>query len=164
MAARRSGRPGVGVYLWFRGSAQAAAATSTMWGGVGKSGSPAPKPITSSPAAWSAFALASTARVADSVMAPTRREMRLIPTWSRTSLRRSPIVSVAATAASGADRHAVDGPVGEVEQAGVVGEDLDDGGLGTEPARGEPGPRLLVPKEGGGRHPPPPPPRGGAPP
>src|SRR5690606_19505164 len=43
-----------------------------MWAGVGKSGSPAPKPITGSPAAFRAFALASTARVADSAMAPTR--------------------------------------------------------------------------------------------
>ena len=47
-----------------------------MWAGVGKSGSPAPKPITGSPAAFSAFALASTARVADSAMAPTRCEIR----------------------------------------------------------------------------------------
>src|SRR3954471_11560871 len=40
-----------------------------MWGGVGKSGSPAPNPITGAPAALRAFALASTARVADSAMA-----------------------------------------------------------------------------------------------
>src|SRR6266550_6677771 len=46
-----------------------------MWSGVGKSGSPAPKPITSSPAAFSALARASMARVADSSMAATRREM-----------------------------------------------------------------------------------------
>src|SRR6516162_9162805 len=44
--------------------------------GVGKSGSPAPKPITGLPAALSALALASTASVADSVMALTRSEMR----------------------------------------------------------------------------------------
>ena len=43
-----------------------------MWSGVGKSGSPAPKPMTSSPAAFSALALASTASVADSAMAPIR--------------------------------------------------------------------------------------------
>src|SRR5579859_3036066 len=47
-----------------------------MYPGVGKSGSPAPKPITGRPAALSALALASTASVADSVIAPTRREMR----------------------------------------------------------------------------------------
>src|SRR5689334_15225314 len=47
-----------------------------MYDGVGKSGSPAPKPITGRPAALSAFALASTARVADSVMALTRSEIR----------------------------------------------------------------------------------------
>src|SRR3712207_2570357 len=51
-------------------------AASTMWAGVGKSGSPAPKPITGSPAAWRAFALASTASVADSAMAAIRSETR----------------------------------------------------------------------------------------
>jgi hypothetical protein len=45
---------------------------------VGKSGSPAPNPITGRPAALSAFALASTARVADSVIAATRRETRSV--------------------------------------------------------------------------------------
>ena len=40
-----------------------------MWSGVGKSGSPAPKPMTGSPAAFSALALASTASVADAAMA-----------------------------------------------------------------------------------------------
>ena len=44
--------------------------------GVGKSGSPAPKPITGRPAALRALALASTARVADSEIAPTRAETR----------------------------------------------------------------------------------------
>ena len=48
-----------------------------MCSGVGKSGSPAPKPMTFSPAAFSALALASTASVADSAMAATRVEMRL---------------------------------------------------------------------------------------
>ena len=43
-----------------------------MCSGVGKSGSPAPKPMTSSPAACSALALASTASVADSAMAARR--------------------------------------------------------------------------------------------
>src|SRR5271157_6022972 len=47
-----------------------------MCAGVGKSGSPAPKPITCSPAAWSALALASTARVAEGVTAAARREIR----------------------------------------------------------------------------------------
>ena len=60
------------MYLWFLGSRAASTAASTMWAGVGKSGSPAPKPITGSPAALSALALASTASVADSAMAPTR--------------------------------------------------------------------------------------------
>src|SRR3954469_16214042 len=54
-----------------------------MASGVGKSGSPAPKPITGRPAALSAFALASTARVADSLIAPIRAEMReaMRPSW-----------------------------------------------------------------------------------
>src|SRR5580704_8570329 len=47
-----------------------------MWAGVAKSGSPAPNPITCSPAAWSALALASTARVADGATAAARRETR----------------------------------------------------------------------------------------
>src|SRR5690242_5421173 len=46
-----------------------------MWAGVGKSGSPAPKPMTSSPAALRALARASIASVADSSIAATRREM-----------------------------------------------------------------------------------------
>jgi phosphoserine aminotransferase len=69
----------VGVYLWALGSRQAATAASTMWAGVGKSGSPAPKPTTLSPAALSAFALASMARVADSATAPIRVEIRAMP-------------------------------------------------------------------------------------
>src|SRR6478735_5865447 len=40
--------------------------------GVGKSGSPAPKPMTFSPCAFSAFALASTASVADSAIVERR--------------------------------------------------------------------------------------------
>ncbi len=46
-----------------------------MWSGVGKSGSPAPKPITCSPAAFSALALASTARVAEGATAAARRSL-----------------------------------------------------------------------------------------
>jgi hypothetical protein len=49
-----------------------------MCAGVGKSGSPAPKPMTGSPAALSALALASTASVADSVIPATREEMRRV--------------------------------------------------------------------------------------
>jgi hypothetical protein len=47
-----------------------------MGAGVGKSGSPAPKPTTSSPAAFFALALASTASVADSAMPPMRADTR----------------------------------------------------------------------------------------
>ena len=71
-----AGRPFAGVYLWFRGSRQASTATSTIQSGVGKSGSPAPNPMTSSPAAWSALALVSTARVAEGVMAASRADVR----------------------------------------------------------------------------------------
>src|SRR5687767_2459214 len=46
-----------------------------MWSGVAKSGSPAPNPITFSPAAFMAFAFASTARVADSAIRATRWEI-----------------------------------------------------------------------------------------
>src|SRR3954454_7860142 len=77
MASRSSGSPDAGVYLWYATFRQAASAAATMCAGVGKSGSPAPKPITGSPAACSAFALASTASVADSVMAAIWREILL---------------------------------------------------------------------------------------
>src|SRR5580704_4514300 len=51
-------------------------AASTMCAGVGKSGSPVPNPMTCSPAACRALALASTAKVADGATAAARREMR----------------------------------------------------------------------------------------
>src|SRR4051812_30684473 len=76
MASRSSGRPGVGVYRWYFGFCAALTAASTMYAGVGKSGSPAPKPMTGRPAALRALALASTARVADSAIEPTRAETR----------------------------------------------------------------------------------------
>src|SRR5277367_4673834 len=47
-----------------------------MKAGVGKSGSPAPKPMTCSPAACSALALASTARVAEGATAAARCDIR----------------------------------------------------------------------------------------
>ena len=72
-ASRSSGRPAAGVYRWFLAWGAASTAAATMWAGVGKSGSPAPKPITSCPAALSDLALASTARVADSSMAAILR-------------------------------------------------------------------------------------------
>ena len=56
---------GVGVYLVCPLSS-AALAASLMNAGVSKSGSPAPKPTTSTPAFLSALALALTARVIDS--------------------------------------------------------------------------------------------------
>src|SRR4051794_34704335 len=106
-----------------------------MAAGVGESGSPAPKPATSSPAAWRALALASTASVADSVMASTRREMRLMPPMVARPIAAVPIVlaslrrrmdgqSDAKRRADGSGVGLLGGEVGEVEQAGVVGEDL----------------------------------------
>src|SRR5664280_322621 len=79
--SRSAGRPDVGVYLWEAGSRQASTAASTMCSGVGKSGSPAPKPITLSPWAFSALALASTARVADGETAAMRAEIRARVIW-----------------------------------------------------------------------------------
>src|SRR3954465_13330309 len=50
-----------------------------MCSGGGKSGSPAPKPITSRPSALRALAVASTASVADGAMLAMRAEMRDMP-------------------------------------------------------------------------------------
>ena len=55
---------------------QAATAASTTFSGVGKLGSPGPKPIMGSPAAFRALALASTASVAEGAMAARRAETR----------------------------------------------------------------------------------------
>src|SRR5256714_1633329 len=65
IATRSSGIEGVGVYLVCPLSS-AALAASLMNAGVSKSGSPAPKLTTSTPALFSAAALALTARVIDS--------------------------------------------------------------------------------------------------
>src|SRR4051794_35605781 len=65
MAALSSGRQGVGVYL-VRPASRAVLAASLMKAGVSKSGSPAPKPTTSTPDFLRALALALTARVMDS--------------------------------------------------------------------------------------------------
>src|SRR5690606_18855626 len=59
--------PGVGAYLVLP-DRRAAAQASLMCSGVSKSGSPAAKPQTSSPAACRALAFASTARVGDGEM------------------------------------------------------------------------------------------------
>src|SRR5258707_11577935 len=62
---------GVGVYLVWPLS-RAVFAASLMKAGVSKSGSPAPKPTTSTPAFFSALALALTARVMESATSLTR--------------------------------------------------------------------------------------------
>src|SRR4051794_12286471 len=98
MARRSSGSPAVGEYRWFAGFRHASTAAATMCSGVGKSGSPAPKPTTGSPAAWSALALASTASVADSAMDAMRRETRESrvtgPSWHAPTAGTGPIAAI----------------------------------------------------------------------
>src|SRR5476651_343473 len=67
MAARSGSMPGVGAYLVFP-AMRAATHASLICAGVSKSGSPAAKPHTSSPAAAMALAFASTASVGDGEM------------------------------------------------------------------------------------------------
>ncbi len=83
------GSPPAGVYRWLRTSEHAAIAASTMCCGVGKSGSPAPNPITFSPSACRALALASTARVADGAIAASRAEVRFTIGKPATAITRS---------------------------------------------------------------------------
>ena len=75
-ASLNSGNPPAGLYRWLTGSEIASFAASTICSGVGKSGSPAPNPITGAPAYFSSFALFVTASVADGDMAPTRVDTR----------------------------------------------------------------------------------------
>src|SRR5258706_10713293 len=67
MAAFSSGMPSTAVYLVLP-SRIALIAASLMLSGVSKSGSPAPRPMTSRPAAFSSRALLVTAMVADGLM------------------------------------------------------------------------------------------------
>src|SRR5882757_1883252 len=69
MAARSSGMPSTAVYLVWP-SLMALIAASLMFWGVSKSGSPAPRPMTSRPAALSSRALVVTAMVGDGLMRP----------------------------------------------------------------------------------------------
>src|ERR1017187_9333082 len=71
MAARNSGIPDDGVYF-VNPAASACVAASLIYCGVSKSGSPAPKPQTSTPSALSFFAFASMARVNDGVRSVAR--------------------------------------------------------------------------------------------
>ena len=89
IASFSSGSPPAGVYRWLRTSEHAAIAASTMCCGVGKSGSPAPNPITFSPSACRALALASTARVADGAIAASRSEVRFTIGKPATAIPRS---------------------------------------------------------------------------
>ena len=67
MASFNSFIPEVGVYL-VKPSSRAFLAASLIWAGVSKSGSPAPKPMTSIPSAFIRFALAVIARVGDELI------------------------------------------------------------------------------------------------
>src|SRR5205809_700858 len=64
MACRSGSMPGVGAYFVLP-AFSAAMHASLICSGVSKSGSPAAKPQTSSPAAWRALAFASTASVGE---------------------------------------------------------------------------------------------------
>jgi hypothetical protein len=68
MAALSSGIPSTAVYFEALPPSMALTAARLMFSGVSKSGSPAPKPMTSRPAALSARALSVTAMVAEGLM------------------------------------------------------------------------------------------------
>lgn len=90
---------------------------------MGKSGSPAPNPMTGRPAAFSALALASTASVADSEIAAMRLEMR------GRSMLMSPSLQIGPR-----DPSHISGPVGRVAAAAfppISGYRFDAGPSGT---------------------------------
>src|SRR6187401_3127652 len=76
MAWRSSGVPELGVYF-VKPVSIAACAASLMCSGVSKSGSPAPKPQTSMPSAFIAFALASIESVREGVNLAARSEISM---------------------------------------------------------------------------------------
>jgi len=66
--------PGTAVYL-VSPLSMASLAAALMWSGVSKSGSPAPRPMTSMPLAFSSAAFWVTAMVGDDLMADRRLAM-----------------------------------------------------------------------------------------
>src|SRR5437763_901917 len=76
MAARNSGMPALGVYL-VNPACNASIAAALMCSGVSKSGSPAPKPHTSMPSAFIAFALLSIESVSEGVSWAARSEISM---------------------------------------------------------------------------------------
>src|SRR5437879_5658811 len=76
MAARNSGIPALGVYL-VKPAWSASIAAALMCSGVSKSGSPAPKPHTSIPSAFIAFALLSIESVSEGVSWAARSEISM---------------------------------------------------------------------------------------
>src|SRR5436309_12994407 len=76
MAARNSGIPALGVYF-VKPACNASIAAALMCSGVSKSGSPAPKPHTSMPSAFIAFALLSIESVSEGVSWAARSEISM---------------------------------------------------------------------------------------
>src|SRR5437879_1502867 len=77
-AVLSSARPSTAVYFDARPLSIALIAACLMLSGVSKSGSPAPSPMTSRPAAFSARALSVTAMVADGLMRDSESLSRAI--------------------------------------------------------------------------------------
>ena len=91
MACFSAGVPSTAVYLVWP-SWMAWIAASLMLSGVSKSGSPAPSPMTSRPAAFNSRALVETAMVGDGLMRPSdcdRNGMTGPQNDSKTMIRRS---------------------------------------------------------------------------
>src|ERR1700758_5009669 len=78
IACRNSGMPELGVYF-VNPVSSAAIAAALMCSGVSKSGSPAPKPQTSSPSDFIAFALLSTDKEREGVRLFAREESCIKP-------------------------------------------------------------------------------------
>src|SRR5690348_6236683 len=80
MAWRNSGMPALGVYF-VKPDSNASIAALLMCSGVSKSGSPAPKPQTSMPSAFMAFALLSIESVSDGVSWAARSEISMLVSY-----------------------------------------------------------------------------------
>ena len=119
----------------------AAIAASTMRAGVGKSGSPAPKPMTSSPAAWQRLRLGvdrQRGRLGDG--ADATRDPAHAPMVARTT-RHDPHVLAATTPAAAAGSQ-----FARSARPRIVGEHLDHRDLQPETALDDAGVVLLVPE------------------
>src|SRR5476649_2035210 len=88
MAARSSGMPSTAVYLVWP-ERMAAMPASLILSGVSKSGSPAPRPITSRPAALSSRALVVTAMVGDGWIRPSDSARKPLGSVMRKALQKA---------------------------------------------------------------------------